>query len=145
MGSINFSFQATSSELNVAVAPGSQSYTLANNDTFSVTRTLAANDADGEVELWANTMAMATFEQAIIEVDPGQALSVSDKTKQIIVELTTASGTVFAFGITRACPLVLTSDDAGANSGAVSSTISRIAVRNLNTTPAIDVRLVLTK
>lgn len=144
MATIDYNVRVRQDELDLDVNPPIQEVTLATLNSHVAVETIAANDADGLVTLWASTMALGAFKHAVIEVDPAGELTAADAAaKGITLEITTAAGTTFAVVVYRNCPFILTSNVAGVTAAAATSTIASFKARNLNAAGALKVRAAL--
>lgn len=125
-----------------------QSQTLTSGATWTNTRIIADDDADGDVVLWDSTANgnPSTFLKMAVYVDPDEAQTA---VLNLLVEVR-VNTTVLVFTVNRQAPLIFAAqaaDTAIPSSGAATSTINRVRVVNNNAAGSsgadLKVRIVL--
>lgn len=103
-------------------------------------------DNNGEAILWsAATSPIDTFSMAVIQVDPDDTYADDAAVPVLTIEFQGDGTAISSFAVRREAPLILTSDDMGADIDNLDEVIDTITAKNENADDAgdVDVRIIL--
>lgn len=113
-------------------------------EKFDQIRTIADNNT--KETLWAaSSSPISSFSTAIVVVDPDNVYADDAAEAQLVVEFQGDGATAFSAMVRREAPLILTTDDIGADADTLTEVIDTIIAKNTNADDAGDVavRLIL--
>jgi hypothetical protein len=98
-----------------------------------VSQTVVVPDDNTTVTLWnAAQSPITAFSMCVIDVDPDNAYLDNAAAAKLEIEFQGSGATAVAFRVRREAPLILTTDDIGADVDSINQIIDRIVAKNTN-------------
>jgi len=131
MASINILTKITGSIGGEKVRVSKDTNLTVGVEKFDQVRTVADNNT--KETLWAAASSpISSFSVAIVVIDPDDVYADNSSIAQMEIEFQGSGTTAFAARVRREAPLILTTDDIGADADSIAETVDTIIAKNVN-------------